>query len=244
MAEKVILIVDDELAIHACLADALAEAGYRVQMAQRDQEARERAARSRPNVVLLADPLEGKDAGALARHFRTVRLSSVVLLDPPGSPAPRAVRIADGSPERLPKPLEHKFLFKVLERVLAERDPFPDRVIYVLDRVCFFPSEGCVCLNGAPVELSEIQLRLLVALVSSNRCCVGQARLESEIWHKIGVTPNAVGSMLSRLRDILEAGTLWDLHYCKGGPCRLATRPGCGHVGIRQDLPPCEREQQ
>jgi CheY-like chemotaxis protein len=115
---KTILVVDDEYAIVEALAALLGDEGYRVVSAMNGQEALDRIASDRPDLVLLdvmMPVLDGRATLAKIRDDPATAALPVVLM----SAAPRAQSVAGARSDAfLAKPFGVATLLDTLSRLL------------------------------------------------------------------------------------------------------------------------------
>jgi DNA-binding NtrC family response regulator len=124
MAERHILVVDDEIGIRELLAEILSEEGYRVHLAENADQARVYRNANEPDLVLLDIWMPGTDGVVLLREWvqNDLLTMPVVMMSGHGTieTAVEATRI--GAVDFLEKPIALQKLLDTIDRAIRESE--------------------------------------------------------------------------------------------------------------------------
>ena len=123
------LVADDEATIRDFLGTGFDREGFTVETVQDGPAALAAAARSRPDVVILAAPLPGLDGIAVCRRLRARDDLAIVLLTAHGAVDERIVGLEAGADDCLPQPFRFQELLARVRALLRRRAIVPRRVL-------------------------------------------------------------------------------------------------------------------
>jgi two-component system phosphate regulon response regulator PhoB len=209
-----ILVVDDEPDIVALVVYHLAKAGYRVSSATAGPDALATARRERPSLVVLDLMLPGLNGFEILTQLRAdanTRTIAVLMLTARKDEPDRIKGLSLGADDYLTKP------FSPQELVL--------RVAAILRRVGAAPTGGDVLtagpiaidraahkvtVNGAEIELTPTEFKLLLTLAERRGRVQARAHLLEIVWEAApDIQTRTVDMHVQRLRTKLEpAGDL------------------------------------
>jgi two-component system phosphate regulon response regulator PhoB len=209
-----ILVVDDEPDIVALVVYHLAKAGYRVSSAAAGPDALAMARRERPSLIVLDLMLPGMSGFEVLEQLRAddnTRGIAVLMLTARKDEPDRIKGLSLGADDYLTKP------FSPQELVL--------RVGAILRRVGAVPTNGDtlqagpisidraghkVTVNGAEVELTPTEYKLLLTLAERRGRVQARAHLLETVWEAApDIQTRTVDMHVQRLRTKLEpAGDL------------------------------------
>ena len=216
-----ILLVEDEEHLAFTLRFNLEEEGYSVDLAGTLEAARECI--GRPYDLILLDIMLPDGSGFdFCEELRTKgNFAPVLMLTAKGTPEDIVTGLGVGADDYLTKPFSLSELLgrisAVLRRRQWERDsnPAPEassQLVFGENRVNFETFE--VSARGEPVELTELELRLLRFFVDRPNVVVSRQELLEGVWQ---VNPHTntrtVDNFLVRLRKVFELDPSEPKHF-------------------------------
>ncbi|HET6381562.1 MAG TPA: response regulator transcription factor [candidate division Zixibacteria bacterium] len=139
----------------------------------------------RPDLVLLDVGLPDVDGYAVLRDIRRFSDVPVIMLTARDQPIDKVRGLEAGADDYVAKPFDHLELFARIKAVLRRLD-----VRAPIDRTAPFAADGLEVdfsahearLNGARLELTPTEFRLLAVLVRNAGWVVPHERLLSQVW--------------------------------------------------------------
>ncbi|HKW42193.1 MAG TPA: response regulator [Gemmatimonadales bacterium] len=206
-----ILVVDDEADITALVAYHLAKAGYRVTTAANGRDALRAAREERPDLVvldLMLPGFSGYDVLAELRRRDETKDLGVILLTARKDEPDRIKGLSLGADDYLPKPFSPPELVlrvgAVLRRLAAPAIAAGGLVAagpIVLDR-----SAHRVTVEGAEIELTATEFKLLRTLIEREGRVQSRAQLLETVWQAHpDIQTRTVDMHVQRLRQKLRA---------------------------------------
>jgi two-component system, OmpR family, phosphate regulon response regulator PhoB len=207
-----ILEIDDDLGSHARVARFLEPRGHRIIVATTASEGVRLARAKRPGVVLLAQRLPDRSGIDVCKILKgdpaTGRIPIVILLDRP-DPIERAVACELGAAD-LVKPFTLEELVARVEGSFVEpaRDPATDAQRFGSLTVGSAGRE--VSVAGRRVDLTPVELALLLVLCEGGERVYTRAELRERVWGEEGRDETrAVDQYVKRLRKKLGKAGLY-----------------------------------
>jgi len=210
-----ILVVDDEPDIVALVAYHLAKSGYRVSTASSGADALRMAQQERPALLvldLMLPGLSGFDVLEQLRASEATRQVGVLMLTARRDEPDRIRGLASGADDYLTKPFSPQELVlrvgAILRRVNASPST-PDDVVQ-LGPITIDRAAHRVLVNGADVELTPTEYKLLLTLAERRGRVQARAHLLETVWDAApDIQTRTVDMHIQRLRTKLgEAGDL------------------------------------
>lgn len=219
-ALQTILVVDDQAALRATLADFLTIEGYDVLEAASVAEARARIHERKPALILLDINMPGGDGLTYAAEIRSASAIPIIILSGKGALVDRVVGLEVGADDYLAKPFELRELLARIRAVLRRTVGFPASVpapesgpSLTSERVARFG--GVLLLNpgrrqvstdaGALIELTGAEYKLLSSLIDRpNRVMSRDAISDIIQGRELSVFDRSIDTLVSRLRKKLE----------------------------------------
>ncbi len=219
-----VLVVDDEADITALVAYHLAKAGYRVATAGNGRDALRAAREERPDLVvldLMLPGVSGYDVLAELRQRDETKDIGVVVLTARKDEPDRIKGLSLGADDYLPKPFSPEELVlrvgAVLRRLAAPAVAAGGLLTagtLVVDRAAHR-----VTMDGADVELTATEFKLLRTLLEREGRVQSRAQLLETVWHaQPDIQTRTVDMHVQRLRQKLG----------KAGDC-IETVRGAGY---------------
>lgn len=209
MAQKTILVVEDDAAIRRGLTDSLEFSGYRVIACGDGLEAERVLLGADLDLVLLDVVLPGKNGFEILPDLRKSRPRlPVIMVTARGAEEDRIKGLKGGADDYVVKPFSSSELLARVEAVLrrsAERPTDVSSLSAGQRRVDFERREFC-CVEGEPRQLSETEVGILRYLATSSGRAVARDELLQRVWgiDPRGVETRTVDMHVARLRDKLQ----------------------------------------
>lgn len=203
-----VLVVEDEPTLVLTLTDRLRAEGYDVASAVTGDEGFRLARDGSFDIVLLDVALPGKGGFDVLRDLRQQRVDTpVLMLTARGQVVDRVLGLKLGADDYLAKPFEMMELLARIEAVLRRRRGSPPAASGTYSfgdvRIDFRRAE--VLRDGAPVELSSLEFKLLRYFVEHRGALVARRELLEHVWGYPGVLQTrTVDVHVASLRQKLE----------------------------------------
>jgi two-component system, OmpR family, alkaline phosphatase synthesis response regulator PhoP len=167
MADKHILVVEDEEDILALIHYNLTREGFRVSCATSGEEALKIAEGDMPDLVILDLMLPGIDGLEVCRRLKTGKQenkSAVIMVTAKGEEADVVTGLELGADDYVTKPFSPRILLARVRTALRRNETVPEvnenDVIHVDDLV-IHPGRNEVLVAGEPVDLTYTEFRVL-----------------------------------------------------------------------------------
>jgi two-component system, OmpR family, response regulator len=219
-----VLIVEDDAALAAQLADELGAVGYQVRVEQDGRAAMSLVASEPFDVILLDRMLGSLDGADIVRELRRQEIDTpVILLSALGRLAERIEGLEAGGDDYIVKPFETEELIARIRALVRRRGRSSgDTATISAGDVTVSLVRHRVTRAGRPVALQKTELRLLAELVRDAGTVVTRAMLLERVWgYDFVPTTNIVDAYVRRLRMKLEM---------PGLPDPIATIRGVGYM--------------
>jgi DNA-binding response OmpR family regulator len=212
-----VLVVEDDDATRAFLADNLLADGFRVSTASGAGEGLRAIEIRRPDLVLLDLMLEGARGGLeLLDRVRTADAAAskidpaipVIVLSGRAAETDRVRGFARGADDYVTKPFSYAELVARVRALLRRADGRPRRGVVRVGDLTLDPSTRSVRLRGELVTLSAKEFALLHALAADPSRVVSKAELLRDVWGyaSLGAT-RTVDAHACRLRKKLAGAS-------------------------------------
>jgi DNA-binding response OmpR family regulator len=212
---KCVLVVEDDAATAAFLADNLRADGYRVFGASGADEAVRAVEARQPDLLLLDLGLASGSGLSVLDRVRSADASGsridpdvpVIVLTGRSGEVDRVRGFARGADDYLCKPFSYPELVARVEAVLRRAAGRRQRGVLRVGELTVDPSSRTVRLGGAEVSLSAKEFALLHALAVDPVRVVPKVELLRDVWGyaAVGVS-RTVDAHACRLRKKLSAG--------------------------------------
>jgi len=215
-----VLIAEDEESIVASLQFLMGQCGFDTRVARDGDAALAALAQFSPDLVLLDIMLPGRSGFEICRFIRAEQAlagTRVLMLTAKGGGGDEARGLAAGADDYLTKPFQPEELHARIKALLRRAAGAAQ------DRVSCGPLEldlaaQAVKLNGAEVELTSYEYRLLEHLVRNRQRVVSKDELAAHLYpHDEERDSNVIEVLIGRLRRKLDpAGSLQPLETLRG----------------------------
>ena len=233
MAQKRILVVEDNAPIRRGIVDALAFAGYETLEAKDGREGIKKALESEYDLLLLDLVLPDGDGFEILRQLRKQEASlPVIILTARGEEADRVRGLRMGADDYVVKPFSVKELLARIEAVLRRS---PERPDHVSDIRFQGGSINCERLeirfdNGDTAAISQREIELLRYLAGKSGKVVSRDEIMKQVWR---LNPDAVAE--TRTIDMHIARLREKLRDDSAHPRIIVTVRGKGYMFCQQE---------
>jgi DNA-binding response OmpR family regulator len=182
MPEAAVLVVDDDADVRALVCELLARAGYSVSEAPNGREALRLLYDGRPDLIVLDVSMPELDGWATLERIRELSDVPVVMLSALGAELEKVRALRAGADDYVTKPFGRQELLARVETVLRRaperevRETYADRLV----EVDF--AQRRVRANGAELELTPLEFRLLTAFVDHPEQLLSHDQLLELAW--------------------------------------------------------------
>jgi len=208
-----ILVVDDDLEIRKLLARYMKEQGFRVQLASRCAEVRERIATNQIDLIVLDVMLPDGSGLDLCRDLRSKRSNvPIILLTALKEDVDRIIGLEFGADDYLGKPFNPRELVAriraVLRRGQDDRSAQDGRSRYLFEGFVADPfARSVVDPDGGNIELTGAEFDLLLTfLTRPGRVLSRDQLLDLTRGRDEDVLDRSIDVLVSRLRRKLAVG--------------------------------------
>jgi two-component system KDP operon response regulator KdpE len=178
-----VLVADDEPQITKLVAMTLTEEGFRVVTARDGEEAIDKVASLRPDVVLLDILMPGMSGIDVMNHLREWHPVPVILLTARTSKADVATGLDAGADDYIPKPIHPRELAARVRAVLRRATRVaPARSVVEIGDYQVDLTRRVVTHNGEFVPFSRTEWLLLQHLATNVGRVMTHAELLTEVW--------------------------------------------------------------
>lgn len=222
LADRRILIVEDDPTVLEVAGSYLRAAGFIVDTASDGFGALDLAARRPPDLVVLDRMLPGIDGLEVCRRLRAVRGMPIIMLTALGSTEDRIAGLEAGADDYLAKPFSPRELVlraqSILRRVIGEYTP---EAAFTQGAFTLDPSARTVERSGAPLALSAREFDLFSFLLKHPHQVFSREQLLRSVWGWEFGDLSTVTVTVRRVREKIESdptrpailSTVWGVGY-------------------------------
>ncbi|AVX19351.1 MAG: response regulator transcription factor [Bacillota bacterium] len=182
MAEKKILVVDDEMRMRKLVGDFLKKEGYAVREAADGRQALEIFQREHPDLVILDVMMPEYDGWAVCREIRKTSRVPIIMLTARGEEEDELFGFDLGADEYIAKPFSLKILaarIQALFRRLENRQV----AIRNYDGLEIDEPGRNVYVNGERIELTPKEFDLLLYLADNAGRALNRDQILNAVWN-------------------------------------------------------------
>jgi two-component system KDP operon response regulator KdpE len=225
-----VLVVDDEPAILRAVAANLERHGMDVEDAASGEDALDRYASFRPDLVVLDLGLPGIDGLEVIRRIRSQAPTPIIVLSARDAEREKVSALDLGADDYLTKPFSADELLariRVALRHLAH-PPRGAEPVFEAGELRVDLERRDVTVSGAPVRLTPTEYELLKAFIEHPNKVLTDRMLLQRVWGPdYGSEDHYLHVYVARLRRKLESGA--------GGERLFVTEPGVGYRFVAED---------
>ncbi len=178
------LLVEDDPRVRRVLHLALQDEGYVVVEAASGEDGLRTLSTGAPDVVLLDLMLPDMDGFSVCRRIRRESDVPVIMVTARSDSHDVVAGLEAGADDYVTKPLVAKELSARIRALLRRAEPpasAPARHVAAGDLEIRI-DDGLVCRNGAPVDLTRTEFRLLVELAAADGAVCSREQLLERVW--------------------------------------------------------------
>ncbi|MRG92059.1 response regulator [Polyangium spumosum] len=203
-----ILVIEDEPALLKVLDYNFRQAGHEVLLAPRGEEGLRLARERRPDVILLdlmLPDLQGTEVCLRLQQSEETRDMPVVIVSARGDEVDRVVGFELGAVDYVVKPFSVRELLLRVQAILRRaKAKTGERRVLQFGRLRIDDEAHRVWVDGAEVELTLLEFKLLVALYENRERVQTRGALLEGVWGMdVEITTRTVDTHVKRLRDKL-----------------------------------------
>jgi DNA-binding response OmpR family regulator len=200
-----ILVVEDEPAIALGLKNDLTLEGYSVEVVTDGETASRRASATPFDLILLDVMLPKKDGFAVCRDLRRAGLNTpIVMLTARAQEPEKVLGLGLGADDYVTKPFSPLELCARIKAVLR-RTAGEHPTLYRFGAVEVDAARCLARRAGATVDLTPLELKVLVALIQAGGRLLSRDQLISQVWGAgVAISDRVVDNHIMNLRRKLE----------------------------------------
>ena len=222
-ATRRVLLVDDDAPLLRALAINLRSRGWAVTTSSDGRSALERAADSRPDVIVLDLGLPDIDGQEVITRLRVWSSTPIVVLTARHSRQQTVAALDAGADDYVTKPFSVDELLARIRAAARRSAPEDNAAVVEAGALQVDLARKKVHRSGAEVRLTPTEWALLEVLVRNRGHLVGTTALLQEVWGPAyGTETNYLRVYVAQLRRKLEDDP--------STPRHLITRPAQGYV--------------
>ncbi|MBC6904125.1 phosphate regulon transcriptional regulatory protein PhoB [Saccharophagus sp. K07] len=207
MADKTILIVDDEAPIRDMLRIALEMADYACLEAADAQQAHSLIVDQKPDLILLDWMLPSTSGIELARRLKRDDFTAaipIIMLTAKGEEDNKVQGLEVGADDYITKPFSPRELVARLKAVLRRSEPTNLNEPIQVDGLRLNPISHRVTINETPVQIGPTEYRLLEFFLTHQERVYSRSQLLDHVWGgNVYVEERTVDVHIRRLRKAL-----------------------------------------
>ncbi|MFP8967948.1 phosphate regulon transcriptional regulator PhoB [Pokkaliibacter sp. CJK22405] len=207
MADKKVLIVDDEAPIREMIAVALEMAGYECLEAENATRAHSLIVDDQPDLMLLDWMLPGTSGIELCRRLKRDPMTAeipIIMLTAKGDEDNKIQGLEAGADDYITKPFSPRELVARLKAVLRRTTPQGVEDAVEVDGLMLDPVSHRVTSNGKPLEMGPTEYRLLHFFMTHPERAYSRGQLLDQVWGgNVYVEERTVDVHIRRLRKAL-----------------------------------------
>lgn len=209
MAERTVLICDDNRVIHEGLNSYLAAEGIRVLSAYDGAKALELLRNEHVDIVILDVMMPGMDGYEVCREIRRNSDVHIIMMSAKSDEIDRILGLELGADDYLSKPVSPREVTIRIKKVLKKMDTDSRPKKFTLGELTVYPDQYQAFINGEEVQLTSKELEVLAFMMYNKGRVLTREHLLNAVWgtEYYGDT-RAVDTLIKRLRQKLAGDNL------------------------------------
>ena len=200
-----IYVVEDDTAIRNELIEALERQGFEVAYCLVFDRVVEDILRANPDLVLLDLTLPGTDGQFVCRELRQQAEVPIIVLPSRTTESDEVMSMTMGADDFIPKPYSARVLMARIQALLRRAQAAPDRSVLSHNGVEVDLARSVASAQGASVELTKNELRILTLLINHAGGIVSREAIMRDLWDSDAfVDDNTLTVNINRLRAALK----------------------------------------
>lgn len=230
MANKEILLIDDDIELSELLIQYLSPQGYQIDVAH-DGETGLNMARSNKkyDLILLDVMLPKLDGFEVLKKLRISHLTPVLMLTAKGDDFDKIFGLEMGADDYLPKPFNHRELSARIKAIVRRMDILPSssvQQVLRIDDVILSPATQQVTCANQSLELTGTEFSILHLLMVNHGNLVSKNDLSQKVLgRKLAAFDRSIDMHVSNIRRKLAVYTQQE---------KIKTHRGAGYVYVVQ----------
>ena len=183
--KKLILIADDEVAIHDSLRLYLQREGYEVYSVFRGTDVMEAFQSMRPDLVILDIMMPGRSGTEVCAEIRAISMTPVIILTAKGEEADRLLGFALGADDYIVKPFSPREIvsrIRVIFRRINSLETAQEKNELQIGNKRINLSRYEVCVDGEKVVFSPKEVEILHLMAAHLNQVFTREQLLDSIW--------------------------------------------------------------
>lgn len=224
MAEQRVLVIEDEPDLADALTYLLERAGHATAMARLGRDGLRLFHEQRPDLVILDIGLPDLEGWDVLERIRDISDVPVLMLTARGLEHEKVRGLQSGADDYVTKPFSNPELMARVDALLRRpRRETPEREVIVASGVEIDVAARTVTAAEAPLDLTPLEFRLLVALIQNRGNVLSTHQLLDLAWNDpFGIAPERVKFTVARLRKKLQATGVQPIETVRGFGYRYA----------------------
>ena len=200
-----IYVVADDTAIRNELIEALERQGFEVAYCLVFDRVVEDILRANPDLVLLDLTLPGTDGQFVCRELRQQSEVPIIVLTSRTTEIDEVMSMTMGADDFIPTPYSARVLMARIQALLRRAQAAPDRSVLSHNGVEVDLARSVASAQGASVELTKNELRILTLLINHAGGIVSREAIMRDLWDSDAfVDDNTLTVNINRLRAALK----------------------------------------
>lgn len=230
MANRQVLVVEDERPIRELLAFGLRRAGFEVVEAEDTRQARARIADRRPDLLLvdwMLPDMSGLELTRALKKDKDTRDMPIIMLTARAEEQDKVSGLEGGADDYITKPFSARELIARVNAVLRRAQPLAQETSLTVGELTLDPVGHRVTVGEATVPLGPTEYRLLSFFMQHAERVYSRSQLLDRIWGgNVYVEERTVDVHIRRLRKALEPFSADALiQTVRGAGYRFSVRP-------------------
>jgi len=235
MAQRQILIVEDERPIREMIAFALRRAGFAVDEAADCRSARARIADARPDLLLvdwMLPDMSGLELTRQVKRDRETREIPVILLTARAAESDKIAGLDGGADDYVTKPFSPRELLARINAVLRRGSAADAEGRIEIGGLVLEPASHRVSVGDAAVTLGPTEYRMLAFFMTHPERVYSREQLLDRVWGgSVEVEERTIDVHIRRLRKVLEEhGKDGLVQTVRGAGYRFSARDDAGEA--------------
>lgn len=186
MANRSILVIDDEKDIQKLLRYNLEKEGYQVLAAKTGEEGLELARQKKPDLIVLDLMLPGMDGLEICKILKADKNTKnipVLMLTAKGSEVDQVVGLELGASDYLTKPFSVKILLARLKNIFRSREiPKDEAAVLKLGELVVDKERQTFSIRGKAAPLTRMEFKILTFLMENKGKVFSRDKLLTNAW--------------------------------------------------------------
>ena len=200
-----IYVVEDDAAIRGELMQVLERNGFETACCTSFDHVVDDIVAAKPALVLLDLTLPGTDGQFICHELREVSRVPVIVLTSRTTEVDEVMSMTMGADDFIPKPYSARVLVAHIQALLRRARGGDDQNVLEHNGLTVDISRSVAQANGAQVELTKNELRILTLLIRHAGSIVSRQAIMRDLWDSDAfVDDNTLTVNINRLRATLE----------------------------------------